>query len=87
VLFKAQVEGFFLGVGTCYLLSKLFRKRILFPFIPVWWIGTVHREEVLMTYHADRFFEELRIPEVYTLGKERERVKKILNTFYGKYEK
>jgi hypothetical protein len=86
-LFKAGVEGFLLAIGTCYLLSRLSRKLVLYPFIPVWWIGTNHREEVLMTYHADQFFEELRIPEEYTLGQERDRVKKILNTFYGKHEK
>jgi len=84
---KAGIEGFLIAIGTCYLISKLSRQFVLYPFFPVWCIGTNHREDVLMTYHADEFFKRLKLPAEFKLGREKERVLKILNTYYGKHEK
>lgn len=83
-MYKAAIQGFFIAIGTCFFLSKLFRRLILYPFIPVWWIALNHREDVLLTYHANKFFEDIIISDNYVLGKEKKRVEEICKTFYGK---
>jgi len=60
---------------------------VLYPFLPVWWIGTSAREDCILTFHIEDYFEDIRINNKYLLGREKERVLKIFNTFYGKYER
>jgi hypothetical protein len=59
---------------------------VLYPFFPVFYVGTNHRGDILLTEEAQRLFDYLQISDKYMLGRERERVLKIIKTFYTNYE-